>query len=84
MLGRIETASGPMAALSAFEPEDRVVASASMEGQGAGEAIAPGIAVGPDAHGVSIGAPVCDSDFCDTLDEEEKKDRLSAYEEDTA
>ena len=84
MPGRVEAVNDLTVAPAAYDPEDKAAASVFMEDRGAGEAIASEVAVGPDAHGASIEASVYDSDFCDALDEKEKEDWLSAYEEDMA
>ena len=65
MLGRIETVSDLMVALSAYDPEDKVTVSVFMKDHDAREAIASEVAVGPDAHGASIEVSVDDSDFYD-------------------
>jgi len=68
VLGRIETVSDLMAALSFYDPEDKVVVSVFMKDHWAREAIASEVVVRPDERCITIEASVYDSDFCDAGD----------------
>ncbi len=71
MLGRIETVDDPMAAPSAYDPEDKVVARIHPKGQDAREATASEILAGPDDDGIRLELSVHDADFYDTSDTDE-------------